>query len=141
MRCPDCNKFVSFDEPEIESSNDAEVNDCEQDDGGQVTGSIRIVLKCADCGNELKDAELDYEATFEHTCKKRKKKQEPEFEVDGEPDFTSTDRYDGKPGTPMRYRRHYYGAEISGIVVCKHCGEKIEFSATVEDRASSFNEC
>jgi hypothetical protein len=132
MRCPDCNKFVSFDEPEIEAQ--------EPDiDGSTLTGQVRIVLKCSDCGNELKDAELDYEIEIEHDCKKRKKKN-PEYEVCGEPDCSGTDRYDGKPGTPMRYRRHYYGAEVVGTVTCVHCKQEVAFFGDVEERAAGFND-
>lgn len=150
MRCPDCNKFVPYDEPEIEVNGDPDISDCEQDGGGIITGNVRVVLKCADCGNELKDAELDFEATFEHDCKKRKKKQEPEFEA-GEPDCSSTSRRETtmkvkKKGKlvdrhiPFRYQKQYYGADINGTITCKHCEEEIEYSASVEERASGFNE-
>lgn len=49
MRCPECNKFMSFDdsaEPELDLDTD----------GGEVNGSARIVLTCAECGTEMKDA-------------------------------------------------------------------------------------
>lgn len=44
MRCPDCNKFVSFD-TDVEPDVSLDV----ADDGG-VSGSCRIVNACADCG-------------------------------------------------------------------------------------------
>jgi hypothetical protein len=55
MRCPDCNKFVSFDEA------DPEVNDLDVSDNGSVTASVRIVNTCAECGTELKEAMLELE--------------------------------------------------------------------------------
>jgi hypothetical protein len=57
MRCPDCNKFVSFDEPEIEGDDPDIV-------GTAVSGNVRIVLKCADCGGELMD-EVDVDQAVE----------------------------------------------------------------------------
>ena len=53
MRCNDCNKFVSFDdstEPEAE---------IEIDEDGQISGTVRIVLTCAECGTELKESNFD----------------------------------------------------------------------------------
>lgn len=58
MRCPDCNKFVSYDdstEPEI---------DVDIDDKGNVTGNVRIVLTCQECGMELKEATFDIDMDF-----------------------------------------------------------------------------
>ena len=52
MRCPDCNKFVSYDEPEVEV-NSINVN------GEAVTASVRVALNCADCSTGLKEAEIE----------------------------------------------------------------------------------
>src|SRR4051812_457683 len=55
MRCPDCQKFVSFDtdtEPEI---------DVDVDDDGTVSGTVRIVNTCSECSQELTEANLDVE--------------------------------------------------------------------------------
>lgn len=52
-RCPDCNKFVSYDdstEPEV---------DADVDETGHVTGTVRVVLTCAECGAELREASFD----------------------------------------------------------------------------------
>ena len=144
MRCPDCNKFVSFDEPEIEGDEPSVV-------GTTVSGTVRIVLKCAECGNELKEANPDYEVEIEHNCDKCKKNKEPEFTPDGTPDFSSTSRRETtmkvkKKGVmvdrqiPFRYQKQYYGAEITGNVTCSECEESIEYHAEVEERASGFDE-
>jgi hypothetical protein len=64
MRCPDCNKFVAFDEmrcDEVEFSLDEE--------SGQVTVSGTVYLPCAECGTDLKslsvDGEVDMAERFE----------------------------------------------------------------------------
>lgn len=66
MRCPDCNKFVSYDD-----SAEPEVNDLNFNDG-TVTGNVRVVLNCGDCGTELKEAAFDFETKVEvpadHRC-------------------------------------------------------------------------
>lgn len=61
MRCPDCNKFVSFDEPAVEME-DPEIS------SGSVTASARVALNCAECGTELAEATFDLETEFEHEC-------------------------------------------------------------------------
>lgn len=53
MRCPDCNKFVSYDD-----SNDPDIQDISYADG-HVSAQIRVVLPCGDCGTELKSADFD----------------------------------------------------------------------------------
>lgn len=63
MRCPSCNKFVPFDEPEVEVTN-SDVNDTSLDI------EARIVLKCADCGEELKDMDFSESLALDelHEC-------------------------------------------------------------------------
>jgi hypothetical protein len=48
MRCPDCNKFTSFEaiDPEVE---------CLSVDGDGINADVRVCLTCADCGVELKE--------------------------------------------------------------------------------------
>jgi hypothetical protein len=60
MRCPDCNKFVSFDvdgDPEVELEADEST--------GEVTGTVRIVNACQECGAELTEATFDVDVDFE----------------------------------------------------------------------------
>lgn len=57
MRCPDCNRFVSFDtetDPDVQT--DPEYTD------GSVTACVRIHNDCAECGTELTVATFDLEA-------------------------------------------------------------------------------
>jgi len=66
MRCPDCNKFVSFEE------NEPEVESIDVDGDRNVTATVRIVNSCGECGQELKEATLDMEKSFEHECPEEK---------------------------------------------------------------------
>lgn len=62
-RCPDCNKFVSYDEPQAEAVSDPEVSSSQC-----IEGSVRVVLNCGECGTELKDAEIEFSITIDHEC-------------------------------------------------------------------------
>lgn len=151
MRCPDCRKFVSFDEPTVELLWE-EIND-----DGTINGEIRIVLTCAECATELKEASLEFDEQIDHECAPDTLKayqdglppadrweegnDQYELEID---DPEPIDRYQdtnakGKPISP-RYQKHYYGADISGRAICQKCGETIEFSVQVEEQASGFDE-
>ena len=55
MRCTDCNKFRGQD-----TSSDPEV-DLDIDDEGVVTGTVRLVNVCDDCGAEMKAHDFDVE--------------------------------------------------------------------------------
>ncbi len=54
MRCPDCNKFVAFDDGNVD-----EVEVELDEDTGTVGISGRVVLPCAECGTELKELGVD----------------------------------------------------------------------------------
>jgi len=56
-RCPDCNKFVSYDDGDV----DVQSEDVES---GEVRVEVRIVKTCAECGTELKEANFDLESDF-----------------------------------------------------------------------------
>jgi len=51
-RCPQCEKFVSFD---VEYNEPEWSNELEIDVNGDITGELRVILSCADCGEEMKD--------------------------------------------------------------------------------------
>lgn len=68
MRCPNCNKFVSYDgSEEPEESGEFEVAHT-GDRSVTVTGSADRLLNCADCGTELKrgNLEFDIDVVIEH---------------------------------------------------------------------------
>jgi hypothetical protein len=135
-RCPDCNKFVPFEqaEPEIDLSVDLAQEENGSPGEATVSGTCRLLLNCGECGTEMAEAnpDVEIEVALEH-------KDAADHEVELLSEFAeSNDRYDGKPGTPSRYRRHFYGADISGKVKCS-CGAEAEFSGTVEEQAGGFD--
>jgi hypothetical protein len=113
MRCPDCNKFVGLEMQEPEVDGDPEVSKPEDGEVG-ITLEVRIVRACDQCGTELKEANFTLEAGAEMPPEHRGEGHELEATADVE----GTERSDGKPGTPGRYRRSFYGVEASFAVRC-----------------------
>jgi len=67
-RCPDCNKFVSYDdgtEPEAEA---------DVDETGHITGTVRIALTCAECGTELREASFDLDVDLSAAVEEHREK-------------------------------------------------------------------
>lgn len=119
MRCPDCSKFVSLEmsDPEIDG-------ELEIDEEGTVTGSVRIVRCCAECGTELKEATLDFEWA------------PPEADIKGHINKEGEDKHslaveeDGIEGLEEgggRYAKSYYGATVNFRVTCS-CDEAKEIA-------------
>lgn len=143
MRCPDCNKFVSYDEPQCE------VNSVELD-GSTVRASVTVQLNCQDCGNTLKDAEIEGESDFEHECKgdtlPKFDKTGEQFEIENDGDAEGTSRTQdkdrhGKQIKSARYMKTFYGFDIQPEVKCLKCGESFHVDISGEEQASGFNEC
>lgn len=161
MRCPDCNKFVSFDtdtEPELSLS---------VDDEGVVSGTARIVNTCAECSQELKEATLDVEIDLSaevtaHRDEKRAerladaRKEDPAATIDDsdndghdglEIDEESAERTDrvqrtdrhGKPITKSRYMKTFYGADVN-VTVKFACGETFDGTDSPEVQAGGMDE-
>jgi hypothetical protein len=120
MRCPDCNKFVPLDtegDPEVELEADETT--------GEVTGTVRIVNACGECGAELTEAvfdvDVDFPAAEAHTVEMAK--QDPEDKGEAhvleleDPSADRTDRSEGKG----RGTKTFYGAEADLVVKCR-CG-------------------
>jgi hypothetical protein len=145
MRCPDCNKFASYDEA------DPEVNDIDVDADGQVTAEIRITNNCADCGTELKEATLNIdhnlgendgdhasESAFE-AGQTLEAHQGEGHELEAESTSESRDSYQGKGG---RRAPTYYGAEIEFTVACSCDKKKAVATGTLRayEQAGSMDE-
>jgi hypothetical protein len=148
MRCPSCEKFVSYDtEVEPEEQTEPEVTD------QTVTAEYRRVLTCADCGEELKEAtiEIDGEISCDLPCKETKQgkklgEEEPEHEWTVESSSASatersqtTDRH-GRPITRARYMRHFYGVEVTVELKCQKCGTEHSQTFDNDEQASGFDE-
>lgn len=137
MRCPDCNKFVSYGEQEPEIEN-------EEMDGNELTVSVRVVLPCGECGTELKDASMDVWAEVDHDCPMADDEDtEHGFTIDStSAEFTERRvTTDAKGKTiPFRYQKQYYGAEVTVDVTCNACDETFTVTGSAEEQASGFNE-
>jgi hypothetical protein len=140
MRCPDCSKFVSFDEPkvEVESEEVERVNDS----AVSVTAEVHVTLKCADCGSELKETSIQFENDFEVPEPKDTSENPHDLEVSVEAEptdwYNDKDRH-GKPIRNPRYQTHYYGADLA-ITVTDEAGSQHDFEAQVGEAASAFDE-
>lgn len=125
MRCPDCNKFVGFDQLDPEVEADVE--------GSQVIGTVRLALACSECGGELKEVNIDFQEDIDHVC-------DPNND---DSDFTVTDtggevtdRFEGKG----QRAKHFYGAELTIGIQCEDCQEKFDVTFAVEEQSSGFEE-
>ncbi len=169
MRCPDCSKMVSYDEPQ------ATVESEEVSDEGLVSIEVRLVLPCAECGTELKETTFNFEIDLEHTCPEgdqicecghrrsshtpicsfsgmckcsEYREKEARFEVELEdpetteeyrPRFATNKKREQKP-IPMRYQKHFYGVSVSGTAICNKCEEEIPFDDKDDVQASGMEE-
>lgn len=150
MRCPDCSKFVAYD---TESEPEANL---EVSSEGMLSGDVRRVLPCGECGTELKSTTFDLDKdlgdvlTINDNDDDRKA-----FCPDGsehswawsetEPSVSPTERLNdkdknGKQIKQARFMTKYYGIEISGEVQCSKCGVKAAYSLEEEASAGSFDE-
>ena len=142
MRCPDCNKFVSFDtdsDPECDVSVNNE---------GMVTVQTRIVNTCAECSQELTEATFDIEVDLtgpvsEHraTCAEcQTSKEDLEASAEGTRlDRRQTHDRHGKPIKNPRYQKQFYGAEVT-VDLQMPCGEIVQGTASDEIQASGMEE-
>lgn len=130
-RCPDCNKFVPYEEqdPEVE---------VEIDEEGTVTGTVRIVNACGECGTELREATFEVDAPEYGLAAEELAKHTGEghgLEVE-EQSSERTTRQEGKG----RYAKSFYGYDLAFRVTCS-CGQlKIEGQTNDDIQASSMDE-
>ena len=140
MRCPNCNKFVSYDEPSVEV-------DAQPSNDDSVDLNIRIVLPCAECSEELKEAVFDESIDIVHECSAADvvlPEGDEVFEVE-DAEGVGTDRVenktkDGKIIKNYRYMKKFYGADVTVTLKCNRCKETFDLNVQVEEQASGFNE-
>ncbi len=101
MRCPDCNRFVAYnqDDPEVELEVTSE----------GVTGDVRIVLTCEQCGTELKESTFEVSTDDDLTGHEG-----DEHELDVEADAEPTTRTEGHG----RGTKTFYGYHMTYKVTC-----------------------
>jgi len=153
MRCPDCNKFVPYGETDPEL--DLELAQPSEDDtktaqeagtdtvAANITGTVRIVLTCEECGTELKEATLDVELGVDVPVNPPEGTwtEDSEWKLDGET-AENDQRMEGKG----RYTKTFYGAQVSGTLTRTYTGPtgsnkaSVEFSWSDDIQASSMDE-
>lgn len=141
MRCNSCNKFVSYDEPQVEAR-DIEV--ATETDSFTVSGAVEVRLICAECGGDLKTAELEFEHVVKVTLPEGKElASNPTW---AESSCEGTSRTEGKG----RGMRTYYGFALTGTIEY-HLKDKdadpddaeqsVEVDISDDIQASSMDEC
>lgn len=146
MRCPDCNKFVSYD-----ADGDPEI-DVEVSEDGQITGTVRIVNACGECGTELKEYTFDVDDSsivddvathhkdkFKHKGKDSDRSLEISDDGGSRTEETVTKDRHGKQIKLSRYMKHLYCAEATFTVTCA-CGETWEVGWSDNVQASGMDE-
>lgn len=133
-RCQDCNKFTG------QEAGDPEVNSIEIDEDGHITADVRIVVNCADCGTEMKSADLSLEGDMNPEILAKHQGEDHELEAEEESseaidEYQTTDAK-GKPIKNMRYQKHLYGARLEVSVTCS-CSKEVIDTVTLEDSVPS----
>lgn len=142
MRCNSCNKFVSYDEPQV-TTQDIEV--ATDTDTFTVSGSVEVRLICAECGTDLKTAELEFEHEVKVTLPEGKELSDnPTW---SESSCEGTSRTEGKG----RGMRTYYGFALTGTIEyhlkdkgaedADDAEQSVEVAINDDIQASSMDEC
>jgi hypothetical protein len=125
MRCPDCNKFASYDEPEVEENSIDDATSIE----------VTVGLNCADCGGRLKEAQITLALGEEPSH------QDPACDGTW---MVKNDAVDYEPSTRTegtgRGTKTFYGAKASWTVECDTCHASHEVTAANDEQASNFEE-
>lgn len=148
MRCPECNRFVSYDDPP-----ECETEAVEVIDDNTVRAEVEVRLNCGECSTSLKSVIVEGEADFDHECNDVGERVEGYADgdeqftlIDDAPEAEGTSRVvdtivNGKPSGNRRNMRTYYGFELTAQVRCLKCGDEFDVRVEGEEQASSFEEC
>jgi hypothetical protein len=146
-RCPDCNKFVSYGDPNTEGIS-VELND------DKLSFSGEMYLTCGDCSTDLSSASLEDDEDVSNYFKAKPdedKGETAEYELVSE-EIEATDRTadkdrKGKKITNLRYAKRFYGVSVQ-CTICQTIlnkeGETIgepeeaEIELAAEEQASGF---
>mgnify|MGYP001574930305 FL=1 len=125
--CQSCTKFVSLEPGEPED------NGIDTDEEGNISGSVRLSLVCADCGQDMAESEVTLEDNVEVEHKDGCTSSDLSLD-----DLTVSMEDEGGG----RFSRHLYYLEASFTVRCATCGAEAEETLTSEKvAASSFDSC
>lgn len=134
MRCPDCAKFTGLDfdnDPEIQ-------NDDFSPDDGTYSIEIRIVRTCSDCGQEMKEATLNFDGAIDgwDDIKAKHSGDDHDIEMEIEP---QNDEYCKGKG---RYTQSFFGVSVEMIVTCSCNKDEPLYTETFTDhvQASGMDE-
>lgn len=130
MRCDQCNKFAAYDdstEPEV---------DVDLSDDGTFSGNVRIVLTCADCSQELKDASFDFDGEVPEEIHSAHQGDEHALDLEAG-DYELTSRSEGKG----RYTKTFYGYRATLDLSCMCQSEGLWTTEFTDDiQASHMDE-
>ena len=154
MRCPDCNKFVPFDEPTAERESEEIGLDLNGNKlAVNVSASVRLVLPCGECGTELKETNFELEASADHECAQIPKDEgkarqvlddsdvgEGDWDDPETGDYMQTKDRNGKSIKDPRYMKHFYTVTQAVTVKCPFCQEEISLEMQDEIQGSGMDE-
>lgn len=132
MRCPACNKFVPFDD-----SNEPEVNGVDVEPNGEVTADVRVVLTCAECGEELKESSLNPSETVDLSGHVVPEGEEDDHQLEVADEGAELETRTEGSGRGLRT---YYGARVTAKVTCTGCDFEADVELFGEVRASEMEE-
>lgn len=122
MRCPSCNKFVSNEEQDPEEQElridlESVATHPKAPDTKEIriSGEVRIVNACVECGEELAEAVFQIDLGMQIPVEHDGEKHELEVSLDG---LERVSKTEGKG----RGTKTFYGAEGTLTVMCE-CGE------------------
>lgn len=139
-RCPSCEKFVSLEFAEIE---EPEASDETSD--GTLAVQVRLVRTCAECGDEMKTAELEIELDFTDAIQAHMDEKHPEIDTNAD-DYTPTEVVGINMNTEQieesggRYAKSYFGASVEAFGDCALCGAEITATGSDKIAASQMDE-
>lgn len=123
MQCPECNKFTSPGQVNVDLEN-------VQGNGDMVTGTVNARLECIHCGAEYAQQELTFDLTAA-CC------DHPNLETQDE----DAEPYEGELNVGKGKKPKLvpsYGAEIKVGVHCTSCNTFFDLEGRVESPASDY---
>jgi hypothetical protein len=135
MKCPSCNKFagLDMDEPEIESE------DFNAEEGTFIA-TVRILRRSSCCGEEMKEARLEFEGQVpDEILQAHKEGEESESTEPGreahelEAEFSADSLEEGGG----RYAKSYFGANLEVTIRCRCQAEAVHVVTLSEKVAAS----